>query len=367
MADLFDYLAWRGDLPLDRVPFGPVDGLLVSALAYIRFDGLAPEDFGHGPSLGEAASAFFALPEAERQRRLRNPLDLELLRAMGESARFGPLGLRACRSRWDPAEETQFAALSLLLPKKGGAIAAFRGTDGTLVGWKEDFNLGFLDATPGQRMARDYLADLARAAEGPLWLAGHSKGGNLAVYAAARSEAAVQARIQAVFNNDGPGFSENMLKEAGYRAVLARVQTFVPQSSVVGMLLEHEGGYTIVHSRQLGIWQHEPYSWELSGPDFVRMETVTEGSRRVDQTMKRWLSGLSREERGEFVDAVYALLQASDAGRLGELAQPKNAAAILRRFWQEPPETRQMILNTLERLARAAASVMRGGLPALAE
>ena len=92
MADLFDYLAWRGDLPLDRVPFGPVDGLLVSALAYIRFDGLAPEDFGHGPSLGEAASAFFALPEAERQRRLRNPLDLELLRAMGESARFGPLG-----------------------------------------------------------------------------------------------------------------------------------------------------------------------------------------------------------------------------------------------------------------------------------
>lgn len=130
------------------------------------------------------------------------------------------------------------------------------------------------------------------AFRGSSWLGGHSKGGNLAVYAAAFCPAALQERIAAVYNNDGPGFDADVIALPGYQRICARVQTFVPQSSIVGMLLEHEEAYTIIHSTGDGFGQHNLYTWEVLRDRFVTLETVTNGSRFLDRTLKQWLAGL---------------------------------------------------------------------------
>ena len=358
MPDLFDYLTWRGDLPLGQVPLSAVDGLILNTMSYIHFNGLIPESPEKAPTIRETADAFFTLPEEEQMSRVRSSQDRVLLTAMAESRRFGGLRLTHAVQRLDQELEMQFAAITVLLEGEG-AFAAFRGTDNTLVGWKEDLNLGFLDTIPGQWAARDYLLQTASRFTGPLWAGGHSKGGNLAVFAAAACPEEIQSRIRAVYNNDGPGFSQHVLDSEGYRRILPQIQTFVPQSSVVGMLLGHEEPYTVVKSRQVGLLQHDPYSWEVLGPDFVRLEDVTGGSHIIDQTLTQWIAGMSTEEREAFVDAVYELFRVNDAESLSEIVLPRNVTAILQRFWKDDGESRKVMLNSLSQLWKTAAAVLR--------
>ena len=251
MADLFDYLLWRGDLTLDMVPLNPVDTLILSELSYLGFEGLVPGDFQHPVPLKVAAQAFLALPD--REERLHLKKDLELISACAETERFGDLRMLFYRSELLPEMESQFAAVTWLLPD-GTALITYRGTDTTLTGWKEDFNMSFQTCVPAQEKALWYLEAFARVyPDLPLTVAGHSKGGNMAVYAATRCQPELRERVRAVHNHDGPGFQTQILREPGYREVLPKVRTFVPQSSVVGMLLEHEEPYTVVKSRQVSL------------------------------------------------------------------------------------------------------------------
>ena len=149
MSDLFDYLAWRGDIPLSQVPFGPVDGLILSTLSYVRFQELVPDSPGLSIPLCQAAEAFLSLPEQEAEDRVRCRQDLRLLKALLSASRFASLPLTFYQDRLDPAREMQFSALTVLLDT-GEALLVFRGTDSTLVGWKEDFNLSFLEVVPAQ-------------------------------------------------------------------------------------------------------------------------------------------------------------------------------------------------------------------------
>lgn len=358
MADIIDYLLWRGDLTFSQSPLNPADALIFSAFSYIGLQGIAPETAEKSVKLSELAQVFEELPEEEQELRLRNDRDRELLRRMGESRRFGELEVTAARNVLDEKRELQFAAVTLLTGN-GGAVLVFRGTDRTLTGWKEDFNLSFMDTIPGQWTARDYLEETARACRGELWTAGHSKGGNLAVFAAAACSGRTQDRIHAVYNMDGPGFSRAVLENEGYRKMVGRIHTFVPESSVVGMLLEHEEPYTVVKSSKMGIMQHEPYSWEVLGADFIRLEQVSESSRMLDKTVKNWLRELSREERERFIDEIYDILQASDAKRLKELAQPANLYAVLQKFGRTDAGTKQMMIEVLARLVKTAAGTIR--------
>ena len=250
MLDLFDYLAWRGDIPLSQVPFGPVDGLILSTLSYVRFQELVPDSPSLSVPLQQAAEAFLALPEQEAEDRVRCRHDLPLLKALLSAPRFASLPLTFYQDCLDPEREMQFSALTVLLDT-GEALLVFRGTDNTLVGWKEDFNLSFLEVVPAQSAALNYTARLAAARPGPLLLAGHSKGGNLAVFSASLSPPELRDRIGAVYSYDSPGFTQRVLSATGYQELLPRIRSYVPQSSVVGMLLEHEEPYTVVKSLSL--------------------------------------------------------------------------------------------------------------------
>ncbi|MDX9899316.1 MAG: DUF2974 domain-containing protein [Spirochaetia bacterium] len=363
MADILDYLRWRGDLSLNNSPFNAVDSLILSVLSYLPLGGIVPDTLDtSGISIAEAAAL---LSEANlKNLPIRDKRDLELISALAGSERFKNMKLCAYVDEIDIEEEKQFAAMTILTGDKH-AYLAFRGTDLTLVGWKEDFNMSFLSPVPAQTAALAYLERVASGLRGKLRLGGHSKGGNLAVYAAAFCGSRTQKRIQSVYNNDGPGFDSPVLLRDGYTRVKERLFSFVPQSSIIGMMLEHHEHYTVVQSRQVGLLQHDPYSWNLLGADFITVQNVNDSSIFVDRTLKDWVGGLEPAHRELFVDALYEILVSTEATTLPELAGNwiKGLKAASKTLKELDGPTKKVIQDALWQLVKAAKDNLQAMLP----
>lgn len=327
MGNIFDYLTWRGDLAFTQDPPNAVDALIFSTLTYVDYGEKAQCFPENAVTLRECADEFFAFNNLEG--RARTKRDTELLRSAAATVRFGQCKLCMYRSRFLPEQETQFAAMTFLLDD-GSMFLAFRGTDNSLVGWKEDFNMTFQQTIPAQRLAQEYIREVALVYTAPMRVAGHSKGGNLAVFAAARCSPMVRKRILTVYNNDGPGFTKYMIGDPGYEAIVPRIQTYIPQSSVIGMLLEHEEPFIVIRSKNVGIMQHDPYSWEVEGPSFLPVREVTESSQFLDATIKNWFSGMTNRERNQLVDVLYGLLTTVEVENAADIFQPKNIRAYVK-------------------------------------
>lgn len=350
MENVFDYLKWRGDLSFIQDPPNMVDGLIFSALSYIPYVGQAVQSPEKPVALRDVAADFLALDDYESRVRAKN--DSEMLRAAAETSRFGECMVVLYRDQFAPDRDTQFAAMTFLLPD-GSAFIAFRGTDRSLVGWKEDFNMSFQEAVPAQLLAQEYVQEVAAKYRAPLRLGGHSKGGNLAVFAAAKSTPEVQKRILEVYNNDGPGFTDYLMGDAGYLVMVPRIKTYVPQSSVIGMLLEHEEPYTIVRSNQVSILQHDFYSWEVVGPGFVPMQAITADSEFLNQTIKAWIKDMDPQERNRLVDALFGLLGSGGTEKAHDIFHPRNIRTYIKTLGNDP-ETRQILSAEFQNLVEAA-------------
>ena len=359
MADMFEYLSWRGDLAFGDVPPTAVDALILSTLVYCDFAGIVPEDGATPVSLQAAAEAFLALPDPEVRVRVKN--DLRLLEAAAAAPRFQGIRLSHYRSILVPEADTQFAAMAAALPD-GTVCLVFRGTDYSLTGWKENFNMSFSDSVPAQREAAAYTAEFAASHPVLLRLCGHSKGGNLAVYAAAKAPEAIRRRILNIYNLDGPGFTEGFLADPGYLATVPKIRTVIPESSIIGILLEHEGDYTVIRSRQVGILQHEPYSWEIMGGDFIRVKEISGSTLFVDRTIKNWIRDMSSEERSAYVEALFGLLSAGGAGTVQDLLHPKNIRSFFSTLKSDEP-TRKLLSEEFTELLKAAVTTIREKKP----
>ena len=350
MADMFDYLQWRGDILFSQMGVNDVDALIFSALAYVHYEDVVPEHYGSFITVREAALQLLALPDAAQ--RCRVPNDLTLLQAAAQTERFGRVGMTHYLSVFDPEEDTQFAGVAFMM-EDGTAFLAFRGTDNTLVGWKEDFNMSFQESVPAQRLALEFVRSFGFVSKAPMYLGGHSKGGNLAAYAGAKCGEALQDRILRVYNHDGPGFTQTMMTDEGYLRIVPKIRTLVPQSSVFGMLLEHEEPYTVIRSKHIGLLQHDPYTWEVMGGSFIRMDALTADSRFLDRTFKTWLAGMTPEERNEFFDAVFDLLMLENASKPVDILRPQNLKALFQTLHMDE-ERRNIITSVLLELAQAA-------------
>lgn len=383
MADIFDYIKWRGDLSFEQDPVNCVDGLIFSQMAYFPFDGLWGDEENGKISLAEAQKRLWQRIESGENPHFQFEKNKALFQAMAESRRYGGLKLRDFVNRIEPEKEKQFAAVTVLLP--GGAFIAYRGTDNTLVGWNEDFNMSFTTPVPSQIDALEYFASEVEAldagdgglaasgatcsgggadmacrnaasAAAKFWLGGHSKGGNLAMYAGLFCDDQLRSRIEAVYSNDGPGFDGAVVKNEMFELLAGRLHSFVPQSSVIGMLMEHEEDYVVVQSRQVGIMQHDPFSWDIMGADFVRLDSVSESSKFIDKTIKDWLSKVEPFQREAFVDAIFKILSSTNATSFHEIKQNamKNPGMILKAVGSLDYETRKMVLNTISLLLQSA-------------
>lgn len=327
MANMFEYLKWRGDLAFTQDPVNSVDALIFSTLAYVSYFDTNREETWKAVKLRDAAQSFFQQESLEEKYRVKN--DLELLRKAAETERFGNTELTMYRDELIPEQETQFAAMTFLLDD-GSMFLAFRGTDNTLVGWKEDFNMSFQQTVPAQRLAVQYVREAAAEYENPIYLGGHSKGGNLAVFAAARSSPMVQRRIREVYNHDGPGFTSYLMGDPGYLAMIPQIRTFIPQSSVIGMLLEHEEPYTVIESKTVGLLQHDPYSWEILGKSFISVNEVAQSSQFLDATIKDWFSNMSNGERNQLVDVMFGILGTGGVDKALDIFHPRNIRNYLK-------------------------------------
>lgn len=325
MGNMMDYLDWRGDLTFAQSPFNEVDNLILAQLAYLNWDYIVPpEGTGMPVTLREAAERYFQLYSEERIRQFNYlvRITVPLLRKAAGCPRFADAKLSHFVNIVELDRTKQFAALHAALPD-GSVYVSYRGTDNTLVGWKENFNMSVMTPVPAQFEALRYLEDTTEGSDAPLRLGGHSKGGNLAVYAAVMCRPELKRRILEVYNNDGPGFDTRVTRSEGYREMLGKIRTIIPQSSVVGMLLEHEEDCTVVQSRQTILMQHEAYSWEVLGPGFVRADQVAKRSEILDMALKSWLSQLNRAERIRFVNALFYIFEAADIRTFGDLTRAK--------------------------------------------
>ena len=353
MADMFDYLNWRGDILFSQVGLTDADALVLSTLAYVFYDDVVPTEPHSFLTLREAAANLLRKPDLEDRSRVS--ADISLLQAAALTERFGRVGLTFYRNIFIPEEDTQFAAMTFLL-EDGSAFLAFRGTDNSLVGWKEDFNMSFRTSIPAQHLAREYAEEFALASHYPLYLGGHSKGGNLAVYAAAKGHAVLGGRIRKVYNLDGPGFHEAMMEDPGYLATVPQIRTIVPQASVFGLLMEHREPLAIIRSSQIGIMQHDPYSWEILGKGFLEVEEFTPDSQFLDKTIRAWLADMTREERSEFFDTLFDLLMQEGATRVRDIFRPQNILASFKAM-QEDGSILTTLSAQLGKLAEAAKTV----------
>ncbi len=318
MGTLLDYLKEYGDYTLAEKPFCEVDSLILSQFSYLKFDGMLPEEAAQGAesrvvSLEQIRrhEQYDSLYGDERYRRDNTALFL----GMYDSRRFHNTKIMNYVNRIDLDTEMQFAAVTIVLPDDM-VYVAFRGTDETIVGWKEDLNLAFSEPVPGQRMSVEYLNRAAETFRGAFHVGGHSKGGNLAVYASMNCREAVRGRIVTIHDHDGPGFRPEVKAQGAYDEIAERICKTVPRSSLVGMLLYSEGEYEVVESRTIGLAQHNPYTWLVRDDGFLIADDIRSGRKFMDKALNQWILSLSQEEMHTFVDTLYQVLLASETDNL---------------------------------------------------
>ncbi len=354
MPNLLDYLDWRGDLSFAASPFNDVDNLIFSMLSFLHLGDIVPETVAEGPVRLDNCCRLFAekYPEGEPLGVLIPAVTEELFRRAAESVRFREVYLTCFRDELDEEENKQFAAVTFILPDNSLFIA-YRGTDDTLVGWHEDFQLSFLSPTPSQQAASSYLCEIGRLFRGAIRLGGHSKGGNLAIYAAVQAEGELRERIVRAYSNDGPGFTEEMIHAEAYRTMEDRLLTLLPQSSIVGMLLEQSGPYQVVKSTNMRLLQHDPFSWQILGPQFVPVPALSPEAVAGGERIRRWLSLMSPAERHIFTEVFFHVLEAGNAKTLTDLTADslRNLSAMIKSVHELPPEAKSQMVGFLKILA----------------
>lgn len=316
MADtIIEYIKKYGEYTFAEMPMNDVDSLAFCQFSYLKFDGMVPLVTENRGSVllrnlprYKLFDRLFADERYEKENRA-------LFEAMLHSRRFRNVKINNYINIVEPEWETQFSAVTFM-PEGSEVYVAYRGTDETIVGWKEDFNMAFQTPIPGQAYAVKYLHMVAEKIPGSFYVGGHSKGGNLAVYASMNSTKEVQRRILKVYSMDGPGFRKEILETSHYEEIKDRIVKILPQSSVVGMLFETAPHYKVVASKTLGMLQHNPYTWLVKDADFHYVKDIYESRKFADDAVNEWIISLEEGERRLLVDTLYQVVSASEAENL---------------------------------------------------
>lgn len=396
MGNIIDY-AREEQRSFEELPFNEVDALILAQLAYEDIPRLVPalDDernmYGtfrgrmhHFPmdrhNLRQSAKALLRAPfsaitlkqmdevlhggadsACQHQVHAVNFTDPAIMhsfvRTVAANPRFSGLRVGAFAERFDTDEQTQTAALTFLLPD-GTLVLSFRGTDDSLVGWKEDFNMAFQYPVPAQRMAADYICAVAKLWPGDMILTGHSKGGNSAVYAAMNAPAKIRKRIAAVYSLDGPGFPEHVVTSEPYLSTVSKVHKIVPDSSIIGMVLETPEPCVVVKADCEGLMQHFAFAWQVDGDAFVRVDDIAPSSHEFNSSFNRWMTSLSREEREHAVDALFQVIHASGATTFSGLiaSMPLSLPSMIGAIVGLTPDERKHLMEAMRMLAAAATA-----------
>lgn len=347
MANLLNYI---DDCQFDSFydqPLNRLDILALTEIAYLPFDQLAPYAF----SLAEAirldqlavkftqafADGYPPLSMVTKER-------LKLLDKLSKSKRFKHIKVLGFVDDYDLDKQKQFAALCYKICRDT-YLVSFRGTDDTIIGWKEDFHMTYMAEIPAQKSASNYLSKLMDSMTGRFYISGHSKGGNLAVYASSQQTADKQEHILKVLTFDAPGVHRSIIESDGFKAIESRIETIIPENSIVGMMLETPKGAHIVQSRAIGLLQHITFSWEIENHDFKPAETLSGNSIQVDKTLKTWTANLSDEELKHFFDTFFGLFIEAGIHRFNDITKdtPQKIQQLIANSQHLTSQEREMV------------------------
>lgn len=326
MANLFDYLKWRGDIDLGASPLNEIDALILSEISYLNFTGLVPEE---GISLADLAKRFFS----DTKRALK-PLGLIMPEAIpvifkfaARTRRFAKMRVIAFESDTDVSLEKQFSATAFDTSDRA-IFVAYRGTDDTIIGWKENFRMSYVDKIPAQIDAKRFLEKVAaKNPSAPIRIAGHSKGGNLATFASLSAKKDIRERVMAIYCFDGPGLLGSITETENYLALRDRIRTYVPENSVVGLLLSYDKRLITVRSGGKGLYQHDALNWKVNVNRFDTLPQNTMKNLKTAKIIKKWLDSNDQATRREFCETFFDILKSTGAKTLTDLSVDSLAKA----------------------------------------
>ncbi|MDY5884155.1 MAG: Mbeg1-like protein [Roseburia sp.] len=283
-----------------------------------------------------------------------------VMKKAAQTKRFADIKLSRYVNDIDLKRQSQFSVLCVGLPDES-IFVAYSGTDSTIVGWRENFNMGYLEETPGQRKAVNYLNYVMEKNTRTLRIGGHSKGGNLSVFAAVMCEPAIQRHIVAVYSNDGPGFHKEIIESPQYQKMEPLIRRIVPESSIVGLLLEHDSRYEVVKSTEHGVAQHDPMSWEVLGKHFVYGKEVAPESLMLDKTMKNWLEQLNEKQRQEIVETAFSVLEEANVHTVDDFynSKLKKIQEIIKATSNLPEDTQKLFSRAVRLLWKSGNEVVK--------
>ena len=348
MGNIMDYISWRGDLSFEQSQFNEVDNLILACFSYVNLDGISAVTKQKGIGLKKLTKEFMKLHTMKELEADKSFIRLApfMMMEMAKSVRFGKCVVRNYVNDIVTEAEQQFAAMEIVL-EDGTSYVSFRGTDDTIIGWKEDFNLS-TGVVPAQKRAIEYLQKISEHTDGMLRVGGHSKGGNLAIYGSVMCKSAHE-KILEIYSNDGPGFSREFQELPETKEMMPKIIRIIPEDSIIGTLLEHEKEPVIVASSSKGLLQHDGFSWEVQGPALVRRDSLNKTALRFIEILHKWIDGMDMEQKRLLIEDLFATLKASGYENLSEVQSGglKSLAAMVKRVEKFAPESRGMMQELL--------------------
>lgn len=339
MANINDYIKWRGDIALDKdYPFNEVDSMILARFSYLIFEQIKME------SEETIETISMKMDKFENDDFHYNG-DKELISYLGKSSRFKNMKVTDFVKNNERENEKQFGAIVIHI-NKYELYVSYIGTDNTIYGWKEDFNMAFMSNVPCQIEGKEYLKRIAnKYKHKKIRIGGHSKGGNVAIYSAIMADLKIQDRIIKVYNYDGPGFNQEIANEYAKETIIEKIETYFPQESIIGRIMNHEEKCSVAFSKEKGILQHDIYSWQVLGTNLIYSAKLTKSSEIMNTAVTSWLTNTSNEQRKIFIDTIFELFYATDANTFGEISKNlmNNLSIIFKKYGEISKEDKKIM------------------------
>ncbi len=346
--NIFEDVIAMQEVTLEQKPFNDVDSLVFSALSYFPFETILTKE---NARFCDIEPNSIVVPEKTNDLYKNHYL---LLKEVAKSKRYADFVISDYANVFCEESEKQFAAICFA--NKNFVYVSFRGTDSTVTGWKEDANMSFLKSVPAQEEAKLYLKKISKKHKKKrILVGGHSKGGNLAIYASAKSSWLLQRKITTVFCHDGPGFCLEFFAEKGYKKISPRIKKTVPPSSIIGMLLENPTPYQVVDSVGKSIFQHNPYFWIVEDHEFVPVEQLKLGWMIFNQSLNDWLQGITMQKRKEFIDLLFDFFETAEINDFRSKREVlflafKHRKALIEKYKNLDDETQDFFGRTIKEI-----------------
>lgn len=353
--NMLDYIDWRGDLTFEQDGFNEVDNLVFSELVYTDMRGIVPED-GSGALTVEQVYEEYKAAGIDQSVMMNDPLPV--LEKAARSARFKDITVKWYVDKIDTEQHLQFAAVTFIISDKL-AYVAFRGTDNSIAGWREDFNISFLSETPGQTEAVAYINRIAKLTDCDLIVGGHSKGGNFAVYACAFCDKEIsEKKVIKIYTNDGPGFTSEVAESENYLSILPKTIKISPDTSPVGLFFSSKEECKVIKSDSKGFFQHNPYKWHVLGAEFE--SAGTRSNPFINKTISSWLNTMTDSNKKILVDYIFDSLEAPGVTLFNELADNKWTSfnSIFKALTKIDPNNKTDIASSLKKLIASGKDVV---------